>query len=228
MSKIVNRLLEVVVLLFTLLIPTVALSQDTHHAVPVELEQRIEIRVELTKEELVKYHAEQMQLDRDFVMNLHKLDAKLFCMAQNNFFEARGESMVGKVAVSEVVVNRVESSKYPKDICAVVKQYTNVKEQDENGMTKVVAKVCQFSWVCRGNGRIPLAPNGGTVDARVYGEWYDSVVAALLVYQGKVRGVVNEATSFYSHKQVKPIWVRRGDHAKVIGNHTFITPKEKK
>lgn len=37
-------------------------------------------------------------------------------------YEARGESYEGKVAVASVVMNRVESSRFPNTVCGVVKQ----------------------------------------------------------------------------------------------------------
>ena len=44
------------------------------------------------------------------------------CLAALIFFEARGESLEGQIAVGEVAINRVESPRWPNDICAVVMQ----------------------------------------------------------------------------------------------------------
>ena len=44
------------------------------------------------------------------------------CMAKAIYFEARGEGQRGMVAVGHVVLNRVNSPKYPSDICDVVYQ----------------------------------------------------------------------------------------------------------
>ena len=43
-----------------------------------------------------------------------------YCMAQNIYYEARGESLKGKHAVGNVVLNRVDYEKYPDNICGVV------------------------------------------------------------------------------------------------------------
>lgn len=43
-------------------------------------------------------------------------------MAQVIYHEARGESQQGKIAVGQVVMNRVNSGKYPKTVHAVVWQ----------------------------------------------------------------------------------------------------------
>ena len=50
------------------------------------------------------------------------IEAALMCLALNVYFEARNDSMVGQYAVAQVVMNRVQSSKFPDDVCSVVKQ----------------------------------------------------------------------------------------------------------
>jgi spore germination cell wall hydrolase CwlJ-like protein len=44
------------------------------------------------------------------------------CLALVLYFEARGESLDGQLAVAEVVLNRVESPHYPSSVCGVVHQ----------------------------------------------------------------------------------------------------------
>ncbi len=60
------------------------------------------------------------------------------CLAEAIYFEARGESLAGQFAVAEVILNRVESPRYPGSICGVVRQGA-----DRRGG-------CQFSYVCDG------------------------------------------------------------------------------
>ena len=48
--------------------------------------------------------------------------AAMLCLALAVFYESRGEPLRGQKAVAEVIVNRAESGKYPKDICSVIKQ----------------------------------------------------------------------------------------------------------
>lgn len=52
------------------------------------------------------------------------------CLAQNIYFEARGEPYKGQVAVALVTLNRVNSDKFPDSVCEVIFQD------------------CQFSWTC--------------------------------------------------------------------------------
>lgn len=70
-------------------------------------------------------------------------DKHLDCLAETVYFEARGESFGGMLAVASVVMNRVDHKDFPNNICAVVREgkYWNghpVKHQ------------CQFSYYCDG------------------------------------------------------------------------------
>ena len=44
------------------------------------------------------------------------------CLATAIYFEARGEPMVGQVAVAQVIINRVDDERFPDTVCEVVKQ----------------------------------------------------------------------------------------------------------
>jgi hypothetical protein len=50
------------------------------------------------------------------------LDEQANCLATAVYFEARGESLEGQLAVARVVMNRAASSEYPNTWCDVVKQ----------------------------------------------------------------------------------------------------------
>lgn len=47
---------------------------------------------------------------------------ELECLAQNIYYEARGEPPLGKLLVAKVTLNRVNHPHFPKTICAVVFQ----------------------------------------------------------------------------------------------------------
>src|SRR6185437_15614301 len=49
------------------------------------------------------------------------LDQETNCLATAAYFEARGESLEGQLAVAHVVMNRASSGRYPPDWCGVVK-----------------------------------------------------------------------------------------------------------
>jgi spore germination cell wall hydrolase CwlJ-like protein len=44
------------------------------------------------------------------------------CLALNIYYEARNDNLAGKVAVSDVVFNRMLDARYPSTICDVVQQ----------------------------------------------------------------------------------------------------------
>ena len=50
---------------------------------------------------------------------------QILCLAKNIYHEARGEENIGKIAVSNVVINRVNSKNFPNDICSVVPKKSN-------------------------------------------------------------------------------------------------------
>lgn len=54
------------------------------------------------------------------------------CLATAMYYESRGEPDLGKKAVGHVIMNRVESGKYPSDVCSVIlqhKQFSFVKKK---------------------------------------------------------------------------------------------------
>ena len=74
-------------------------------------------------------------------------EKQLECLAKNIYFEAATEPFEGKVAVAQVTMNRVESGKFPADVCDVVFQKNTFYNR----------VVCQFSWYCEERS---LNPNG--------------------------------------------------------------------
>ena len=65
--------------------------------------------------------------------------AELACLALTVYFEARNQPERGQIAVAVVVMNRVDSWKYPDTVCEVVQQ-----------SSKPGLNHCQFSYFCDG------------------------------------------------------------------------------
>lgn len=125
---------------------------------------------------------------------LTKFDQKqIQCLAENAYFEAGNQSTKGKIAVTNVVMNRVEDKRFPKTPCGVVYQRTK--------------RVCQFSWVCEGKKRI-----------RSMEQYADAKEVALKVYLGEV-GDVTKGAKFYHADYVNPGWNLR--RVIKIGDHIF-------
>ena len=82
---------------------------------------------------------------------------QMHCLATNIYHEARGESMWGQVAVGLVVMNRVESKRYPNNVCDVIHEgpireswKTRLTEDPDDAVFYPVKNKCQFSWYCDG------------------------------------------------------------------------------
>ena len=52
------------------------------------------------------------------------LETALMCMAVNLYHEAGNQSMIGQMAVGQVVLNRVADKRFPNTVCAV--SYTHL------------------------------------------------------------------------------------------------------
>ena len=120
-------------------------------------------------------------------------DATHECLATAVYFEARGEPLAGQLAVAEVVLNRSRSGKYPKDVCAVVKQ------------------PWQFSFVQKG--QFPAAD-------RSSGAWKRAVAIAK-VAQNKLAAKLPSNVLWYHADYVAPSWGKRLTKQTKIGLHIF-------
>lgn len=118
------------------------------------------------------------------------------CLRRAIYFEARGKSIKGQVAVAEVVLNRVESRRFPGSVCGVVNQ------RGGGG--------CQFSFVC--DGIADRMGERGAVDRA------GRIARAML--DGAPRSLTAGATYFHTHG-VRPSWARQFDRTASIGSHLF-------
>jgi spore germination cell wall hydrolase CwlJ-like protein len=144
---------------------------------------------------------------------------EFICLVENIYFESKGESMRGKIAVGVVTLNRVKDPRYPSTICEVVKQGP-VREswktrQDstlaaDQRLYNPVRHRCQFSWWCDGyKERIKYDEN-----------WIDSVKAAKSALTGKYDDLVDGATHYHA-VYVTPEWANRLRFIVQIDNHKF-------
>lgn len=123
------------------------------------------------------------------------------CLATAIYFEARGEPEKGRIAVAQVVLNRVKNPAYPDTICSVVYQNKNKRNR------------CQFSFACDG---IPDR-------IRDQGAWAEA--------QALARRVINDddnlylasvgAATHYHATYVRPRWARSMNKMEKIGRHIF-------
>ena len=136
---------------------------------------------------------------------LEKLFPQVQCMALNVYYEARGSNLADKAAVADVVLNRVNDSRYPDTVCGVVKQGL----QDANG--NMLRNKCQFSWYCDGKHDRPQDED----------RWVEAQsIAWNIVEENKFRGITEGATHYHA-TYVNPRWAKTLQLVGRIGAHIF-------
>jgi spore germination cell wall hydrolase CwlJ-like protein len=120
-----------------------------------------------------------------------EISPELRCLAGAVYFESKGESLIGQLAVAHVVINRTESGRFPRSICGVVHQPS------------------QFSFVRRGK-MPPIAMNSK--------QWSNAVAIAQIAQND---GWKNQAPGalFFHATHVSPGWKRA--RVARIDNHIF-------
>src|SRR6056300_577068 len=111
-----------------------------------------------------------------------------YCLALNIYYEARGSNLADKAAVSDVVLNRVNDTRYPNSICEVVHQGEKKPSWKDPNKMVMVRNRCQFSWYCDGK-----ADNPQDMD-----RWYEAQALAWNVLDGKYRGITEGATHYHA------------------------------
>jgi hypothetical protein len=125
------------------------------------------------------------------------------CLAQAIYFEARNEAARGQQAVAQVVLNRVFSPHYPKDVCSVV--YQNAHRH----------LACQFTFACDGKPE--------RVSER--GAWARANRIAQQTLNAWVwLPEVNKATHYHA-SYVRPNWIRDMKVMARYGLHIFYRPR---
>lgn len=132
----------------------------------------------------------KLSLRREFAQQ------EIDCLAKNIYFEARGEPDIGKAAVAHVILNRMESGRYPDTVCGVV--------YDRN------RRGCQFSWTCdRHADRL-----------RDLKSFYVAKLIASDIYINRPRDFT-QGSMFYHANYVRPYWASSFTKTLVIGSHIF-------
>lgn len=121
------------------------------------------------------------------------------CLAEAVYFEARGESERGQLAVAQVVLNRVKNPAYPDTICAVVYQNKGLRD------------ACQFSFACDGI-RDVVRPGPAWTRARK--------VARDITFGGAWIDEVGTSTHYHA-TYVRPNWAGIFRKTQKIGRHVF-------
>jgi N-acetylmuramoyl-L-alanine amidase len=134
-----------------------------------------------------------------------------YCLALNIYFESRGSNLADKAAVADVVLNRVNDSRYPNTVCEVVKQGKQKPSWKDPNKMVMVRNACQFSWYCDGKKDEPK-----DTDA-----WVEAQMTAWSMMEfEKFRGITEGATHYHA-TYVRPAWAKQLQLVGRIGAHIF-------
>ncbi|MBV9993572.1 MAG: cell wall hydrolase [Caulobacteraceae bacterium] len=120
------------------------------------------------------------------------------CLAMAVYYEAASESAAGQAAVAQVVLNRVRNPIFPKSVCGVVFQGSEL------------ATGCQFTFTC--DGSLSRRPSEAA--------WKRAVQVAERALNGYVAKEVGEATHYHT-QWVVPYWQTSVLKLTQIGAHIF-------
>ena len=148
-------------------------------------------------------HAAEWKIQNE----LRKQD--VHCLALNIYYETKAVSLADAMAVSDVVLNRVNSRHYPNTACTVIKE----GKQDPHG--NMIRHKCQFSWYCDGKSDEP----------RNIAAWERAQKFAHDIYiYGAYVGITEGATHYHA-SYVSPNWAPNMDRITRIGSHYFYRMK---
>ena len=135
-------------------------------------------------------------------------NGEIFCLAKNIYFEAGNQPVAGKVAVSLVVLNRVEHHAYPDNVCDVI--YQAQMRENWKGNLVPVRNRCQFSWFCDGKSDVPK-------DSKT---WIKSVQIANNFMMNE-HPDITEGAMWYHAYYINPYWAKHLNETVQINAHIF-------
>lgn len=141
-----------------------------------------------------------------------------YCMAEAILFEAGNQPLAGKVAVGEVIMNRVRSSKYPNTVCGVVHQGPISRWwKDKHNKEVPIRNRCQFSYYC----------DGKSDDVSKWEQthtWQQVLRATIYVLDTNIElsafNITNGATHYHAN-YVNPHWSKYLKQTIQVQDHIF-------
>jgi hypothetical protein len=124
------------------------------------------------------------------------------CLTDAIYFEARDQPYIGQVAVAQVVINRVFSGVYPRDVCGVI--YQNAHRH----------LACQFTFACDGKRKA----------INEFGSWARARRIARETLDGQLYVQAVGTSTHYHASYVHPNWVHEMHRFAREGIHLFYRP----
>ena len=128
---------------------------------------------------------------------------ELRCLALNVYFEARGETTAGQLAVALVTMNRVKHRRYPNSVCRVVWQRR------------------QFSWTHDGKSDRPTDKRAWRV-AQQIADFVLNRYQLLPEQTRKALDITHGALHYYAPRLASPYWAKLQEVTRAIGGHVFL------
>ena len=139
-------------------------------------------------------------------------DKSVVCLAKNMYYESRNQGIAGQLAVSAVVLNRVNDHRFPDTICEVVEQGPTRASWKDPKIKFPIKHRCQFSWYCDGKSDNPK-------QTKIYEQFLD-LSEAILNNEFPFLDITGGAT-FYHADYVKPSWAKTKLKTIEIEDHIF-------
>jgi len=161
-------------------------------------------------EKIENNYTQSKSVITDIKINAPIIDEEeMLCLAKNIFFEARGETTEGKLAVAHVTVNRVHNKQFPNTVCDVVYQ-AHTKPSWLTGKPVPKRNKCQFSWYCDGKSDdIEFYDAKGNFLPIVHNSWWNSIKIAKDVLQGKSKDITKGSIYYYNPDKADPYWAEQ-------------------
>jgi spore germination cell wall hydrolase CwlJ-like protein len=195
-TKVLYATLVILALMF---LHSAKVSQDAERAeVLTELKAQQQKIAQQEQEQLIA------QLERE-----ERWMKEIGCLARNVYYESRGESLQGQMAVALVTLNRAENPMFPNTICGVVNERKKVAKR---------GVVCQFSWRCESH----TNPKKHIKQSH---ESYQAAITAILDYDSLTQTLVTQDTLFFHAAHVRPFWRKVKQRLARIDNHIFYRQK---
>ncbi len=138
-------------------------------------------------------------------------DSNAHCLAINIYHEARSDNLAGQFAVADVVLNRVESKRFPNTVCEVVHQGPTKLSWKNDGSRTPIRNMCQFSWWCDGKDDFPYDTES----------WHKAQYIAHSILNADTFRGISEGATHYHATYVDPTWNKAMLAIGRIGSHVF-------
>ena len=139
-------------------------------------------------------------------------DRSAECLALNMYHEARGQGIAGELAVTAVVLNRVNDKRYPDTICEVVEEGPTRASWKDPKVRYPIKNRCQFSWFCDGKSDTPR-------NKKIYNRMY-GLADAILTNDLPFIDITGGATHYHAD-YVSPAWAKTKTKTVEIQDHIF-------